>query len=210
MPLLIATNQIPNAKSQGSQIRKSGIYLLANSHPISLALVSLHAHHFITRYTISRRSRFPTRPKRDKKAAAPHANQSDNTYCTWAGIDPKLAARRLFAKPNCRTQEASDKPTSKPSPAVPSRDSTSDHSLPTLPPDARPHSPEHGVSTRTRVTCALKDRGVERGVELNIVDAVYLLVLRKCSPPREVPCLPPLSVRFIFAVQQYLNRGLEC
>lgn len=68
MPLLIAARQIPNPSA--SRYVKSGPYLLANSHPISLALVSLHAHHLITRWIALTRPRNPNRSKKSKETRA--------------------------------------------------------------------------------------------------------------------------------------------
>lgn len=112
MPLLIAANQIPIAKSQAAQMRKSGIYLLADSHPnLSRPCLTSCAspYHLVDCFETSSTSD----TTKDKKPQTPTPTSRTIPRCS-PSLDcyPPSSQRRLFAKPNYRTPEAGKKRTS--------------------------------------------------------------------------------------------------
>lgn len=196
--------QIPNPRY--TQIRKSGIYLLANSHsnlsrPCLTSCTSSYRSLDCSESSAPLSPRNPSRPKRYKQTRALQT-RSVGQQLPSATTGPKLIA--TIATSVRQTQLQAPKRLSTIHPA--SRAGLTTASRPS--PDAPLRAPEHGVSIRTRVSFALQDRGVERGVKLNILDAVHFLVLRE-SPSNHTPPRSRLVLSTMYTVERRLGLGLE-
>lgn len=97
MPLLIAANQIAIPISQGSpdtEVRLFIYWLMLTQSLSPLVLTSCTSpYHSLDCFETS--SIFDTSQKRQKKQKLPVGQH-------LAGVNSKLAGRRLFAKPNCK------------------------------------------------------------------------------------------------------------